>query len=74
MSQNLRIIIIVVMRLASLHTLVTWLLSAALIVCTGPKREMFSSWGEFGLPLMVGFLLWLLARPCADLVTHGIDE
>lgn len=74
MTQNLRIIIIVLMRLASLLVLATQFLAAGAMVLLGSDGRLISFWPGFGVPLIVGFLLWVLAKPCADVVTHGLDE
>ena len=74
MINNLRIIIIVIMRLLALYFIAMVFLSVLFMILLGTGSGSGFSLGAIFIPVIKAMLLWGLARPCADVVTNGIDE
>ena len=74
MIKNIRIIIIVALRLFAVFFLASGLISILLVLLLNSGRVSEFSLANVAIPVVGGILLWLLAKPCADIVTHGIDE
>lgn len=74
MTRNLRILIIVAMRLTGLFCFASGALSAVLVVLAPRGQGNALVNPELAVPWICGLLLWLLARPFADLSTQGLDD